>query len=83
MKKIFFSISVLILCSCGDKKESSLSTETIKNDSLKTSSKENTIEEKNKTLVEEKSLDDLGFELMYSETLNDLKLGLTKIQGGN
>ncbi len=82
MKKIFFSISVLILCSCGDKKESSLSTETIKNDSLKTSSKENTIEEKNKTLVEEKSLDDLGFELMYSETLNDLKLGLTKIQVG-
>lgn len=75
MKKIFFSILVLILCSCDNKKESSLSTETIKYDSLKTSSKEN--------FIEEKTLDDLGFELMYSETLNDLKLGLTKIQVEN
>ena len=80
MKKLLFTISILILFSCGDKKESSLSTETIKNDTLKTSSKENTIEEKNITLIEEKTLDDLGFELMYTETLNDLKLGLTKIQ---
>lgn len=32
------------------------------------------------TTVEEKNLEDLGFTLMYSESLNELKLGLTKVQ---
>jgi hypothetical protein len=80
MQKIYFTISILILCSCGDKKESSTSQDFIQNDSLKTTLKENTNDEKKSTLVEDKNLDDLGFELMYSETLNDLKLGLSKTQ---
>lgn len=80
MNKLFFTFSILIFCSCADNKESSNSSEIIQNDSFETISTENFNTEETITKEEEKHLNDLGFDLMYSENLNDLKLGLTKFK---
>jgi hypothetical protein len=80
MKKIIFTFLILIFCCCGEKKESSTASDNIQNDFLETVSDETVDTKNNMTTVDEKNMEDLGFALMYSETLNELKLGLTKIQ---
>ncbi len=77
MKNIFLIMITLIFISCNNVNEKSTS------DSLLIDSSQAKIEDSlrnKKEPLKDLNLDDLGFELMEKESLNELRIGLTKIQ---
>lgn len=78
MKNILLIVTLLILFSCNEKNPT-LSFDKIQVDSSKTEVNQ-ILNNKEQLNLQELNFEDLGFELMGKETLNELRIGLTKIE---